>query len=127
VFVWYAALPPNSINSGDDLEHKFDEHFFSRDYELDLVDLASVQQKDDESVNDYIQRIWNTRNQCFQIQVKDQKLAGLAFNGLHPYLKEKLDSTQFFLLTQLHPWALAWLMKVEAKSRLIMMSVMTVV
>jgi hypothetical protein len=47
VFSWY---------SWDDLEHKFHKHFFSRDYELDLVDLASVQQENNESVKDYIQR-----------------------------------------------------------------------
>ena len=45
-FTWYVALPPNSISSLDDLEHMFHEHFFSRDYELDLVDLASLQQGD---------------------------------------------------------------------------------
>jgi hypothetical protein len=28
-FAWYAALPPNSINSWNDLESKFHEHFFS--------------------------------------------------------------------------------------------------
>ena len=31
---------------------------------------------------------------------------GLAFNGLRPYLKEKLDSTQFFSLVHLHQRAL---------------------
>jgi hypothetical protein len=41
-FAWYAALPPNSINSWNDLEIKFDEHLFFEDYELELVDLASV-------------------------------------------------------------------------------------
>jgi primase-polymerase (primpol)-like protein len=32
---------------------------------------------------------------------------GLAFNGLHSYLKEKIDGTRFFTLTQLHQWTLA--------------------
>jgi hypothetical protein len=41
-FAWYFVLPSNSINSWDDLEHKFHEHIISRDYELDFVDLASV-------------------------------------------------------------------------------------
>jgi hypothetical protein len=41
-FAWYAALPPNSINSWNDLESKFHEHLFSGEYELGLADLASV-------------------------------------------------------------------------------------
>jgi hypothetical protein len=41
-FAWYIALPPNSMNSWNDLESKFHEHFFSREYELGLADLASV-------------------------------------------------------------------------------------
>jgi hypothetical protein len=41
-FTWYATLPPNSILSWGDLEQKFHEHFFSRDYELDLVDLVAL-------------------------------------------------------------------------------------
>jgi hypothetical protein len=40
--VWYAALPPNSINSWEELERKFHEHFFSGEHELELPDLASI-------------------------------------------------------------------------------------
>jgi hypothetical protein len=29
-FAWYTALPPNSINSWNDLESKFHGHFFSQ-------------------------------------------------------------------------------------------------
>jgi hypothetical protein len=42
-FAWYIALPPNSINSWNDLESKFHDHFFFGEYELGLADLASVQ------------------------------------------------------------------------------------
>jgi hypothetical protein len=38
-FAWYVTLPPNSISSLGDLEQKFHDHFFSGDYEVDLVDL----------------------------------------------------------------------------------------
>jgi hypothetical protein len=55
-FAWYATLPPNFILSWGDLEQKIYDHFFSGDYELDLVDLVGLQQAKDESVNDYIQR-----------------------------------------------------------------------
>jgi hypothetical protein len=71
-FAWYAALPPNSINSWNELESKFHEHFFAREYEFGLADLASVRQGREESVNDYIQRFRDTRNRCFRIHVADK-------------------------------------------------------
>jgi hypothetical protein len=65
-FAWYATLPPNSILSWGDLEQNFLDHFFSGDYELDLVDLVALRQGKDESVNDYIRRFRDTRNRCFK-------------------------------------------------------------
>jgi hypothetical protein len=106
-FAWYATLPHNSINSWNDLESKFHEHFFSGEYELGLADLASVRRGREESVNDYIRRFRDTRNRCFRIHVTDKELARLAFNGLLSYLRDKLDGTQFFLIAQLHQRALA--------------------
>jgi inosine/xanthosine triphosphate pyrophosphatase family protein len=41
-FMWYTSLPANSINSWEELEHKFHEHFFLGEHELELADLASV-------------------------------------------------------------------------------------
>jgi hypothetical protein len=66
---------------------------FSREYELELADLASVRQGREESVNDYIRRFWDTINRCFWIHVEDKELAGLAFNMLLSYLRDKLDGT----------------------------------
>jgi hypothetical protein len=106
-FAWYATLSPNSILSWGDLEQNFHDHLFSSDYELDLVDLAALRQEKDELVNDYIQRFQDTRNQCFQIHLVEKQLAGLAFDGLRYYLKEKLEGVQFFTLAQLHQRALA--------------------
>jgi hypothetical protein len=103
-FAWYATLPPNSISSWG---QKFHDHFFSGDYELDLVDLVSLRQTKDESVNDYIRRFQDIRNRCFQIHLAEKQLAGLAFNGLRYYLKERLEDIQFFTLAQLHQRALA--------------------
>jgi hypothetical protein len=106
-FAWYATLPHNSIFSWRDLEQKFYDHFFSGDYELDLIDLAALRQGKDESVNDYIQRFRDTRNRCFQINLAEKQLVGLAFHGMRYYLKERLESIQFFTQCQLHQKALA--------------------
>jgi hypothetical protein len=107
-FAWYATLPPNSILSWGDLEQKFYDHFFSGDYGLDLVDLVALRQGKDKSVTYYIRRFRDTRNRCFQIQLAEKQLTGLAFNGLHYYLKERLEDIQFFTLAQLHQRALAY-------------------
>jgi hypothetical protein len=106
-FAWYATLPPNPILSWEDLEQKIHDHFFSGDYELDLVDLVALRQAKDESVNDYIRRFQDTRNRCFQIHLAEKQLAGLTFNDLRYYLKERLEGIQFFTLVQLHQRALA--------------------
>jgi hypothetical protein len=41
-FAWYTTLPPNSIYLWGDLEKKIHVHFFSKEYELDLIDLATL-------------------------------------------------------------------------------------
>jgi hypothetical protein len=53
-FTWYVVLPYNSISSWENIEHKFHEHFFYRAYELDLVDPTLLQQRNNESVIDYL-------------------------------------------------------------------------
>jgi hypothetical protein len=45
-----------------DLEKIIHDHFFSGDYVLDLVDLVALQQEKDESINEYIRRLQDTRN-----------------------------------------------------------------
>jgi hypothetical protein len=42
------------------------------------------------------------QNRSFRIHVADKELVGLGFNGLLSYLRDKLDSTQFFLIAHLH-------------------------
>jgi hypothetical protein len=51
-FAWYAPLPPNSIYSWGHLEQKLHDHFFSEEYELDLIDLVALRQGKDKSIND---------------------------------------------------------------------------
>jgi hypothetical protein len=49
-FPWFSSLAPNSIDSWDQLEQKFHDHFFSGIYQLKLIDLTSVRQNKEESV-----------------------------------------------------------------------------
>jgi predicted PolB exonuclease-like 3'-5' exonuclease len=79
-------LSPNSIDSWEQLERKFPDHFYSAKNELKLSDLTSVRQSHDESVNDYIRRFRDTKNQCFNLTISEKDMAYLAFNGLWSYL-----------------------------------------
>jgi hypothetical protein len=64
-FSWFSSLSPNSIDSWEQLEHKFRDHFYSLEKELKLSDLTSVRQSRDESINDYIGRFRDTKVNAF--------------------------------------------------------------
>jgi len=55
-FSWFSSLAPGSILNWNQLEHKFHDHFYSGEAEVQLLDLISVKQNRDESVLDYFQR-----------------------------------------------------------------------
>jgi hypothetical protein len=61
-FSWFSSLSPNSIDSWEQLDHKFHDHFYSPENELKLLDLTSIRQGCDESVNKYIRRFRDTKN-----------------------------------------------------------------
>jgi hypothetical protein len=61
-FAWFSSLAPNSIDSWDQLEQKFHDHFFSGSYQLKLTDLTSVRQNKQESVSNYLKRFKEVKN-----------------------------------------------------------------
>jgi hypothetical protein len=89
------------------LERKFYDHFYSPENELKLSDLTSVRQGRDESISDYIRRFRDTKNWCFNLTISKRDMADLAFNGLHSYLREKLDDHTFITFSQLQQKASA--------------------
>jgi hypothetical protein len=107
VFSWFSSLSPNSIDSWEQLERKFNDHFYSSENELKLSNLTSVRQGHDESVNNYIRRFRDTKNRCFNLTISEKDKVDLAFNDLHSYLREKLDGHTFITLFQLQQKALA--------------------
>jgi hypothetical protein len=82
-FSWFSSLLPNSIDSSEQLERKFHNHFYGPKNELNFLDLTSIRQGHDESVNDYIRRFRDTKNRCFNLTIRENNMADLAFNGLH--------------------------------------------
>jgi hypothetical protein len=65
-FAWFLSLAPNSIDSWNQLEQKFPDHFFSGDYQLKLTDLTSVKQGKDETVSNYLKRFKEVKKLLFQ-------------------------------------------------------------
>jgi hypothetical protein len=94
-FTWFTSLAPNSIFTWAQLKQKFHEYFYSGDTELRFSHLTSIKQKHNESVANYIRRFRDTRNRCFNLNISDKDLADLAYSGLSPHLKEKLESHVF--------------------------------
>jgi hypothetical protein len=99
-FTWFTSLAPNSIFTWAQLEQKFHEYFYSGDTELRLSHLTTVKQKHNEPIAEYIRRFRDTRNWCFNLNISDKDLAYLAYSGLTPHLKDKLESHVFSDISQ---------------------------
>jgi hypothetical protein len=99
-FTWFTSLTPNSIFTWAQLEQKFHEYFYSGDTELRLSHLTAVKQKQNESAAEYIKRFRDTRNKFFNLNISDKDLADLAYSGLTPHLKDKLESHIFSDVSQ---------------------------
>jgi hypothetical protein len=100
VFTWFTSLSPNSIFTSAQLEQKFHEYFYSGDTELRLSHLTAIKQKHNEHVAEYIRRFRDTRNHCFNLNISDKDLADLAYSGLTPHLRDKLESHVFSDVSQ---------------------------
>jgi hypothetical protein len=64
-----------------------------------------VRQTRDESVLDYFKQFKEIKNRCFNLTISEKDLADLAFQGMHSYLREKLDGHIYLSLTPLQQFA----------------------
>jgi hypothetical protein len=94
-FTWFTSLAPNSIFTCAQLEQKIYECFYYGDAELRLSHLTAIKQKHNEPIVDYIRRFRDTRIRCFNLNIFYKDLVDLAYSGLSPHLKEKLESRLF--------------------------------
>jgi hypothetical protein len=60
-FKWYSSLPPHSIETWNDMEEKFLNHFARTDLEISMVDLARLKQELGETADQFIMRFKRTR------------------------------------------------------------------
>jgi peptide methionine sulfoxide reductase MsrB len=97
-FSWFSSLSSNSIDSWEQLERKFHDHFYSLENELKLSDLTSVRKGHDELDKDYIRIFRNNKNRCINLMISEKDMA---FNGLCSYIREKPDGHTLITLSQL--------------------------
>jgi hypothetical protein len=100
VFTCFTSLASNSIFTWAQLKQKIHKYFYSVDTELRLSHLTTIKQRHNESAADYISRFRDTRNWCFNFNIFDKNLTDLAYSGLSPHLKEKLESHVFSDVSQ---------------------------
>jgi hypothetical protein len=54
-----------------------------------------LRQRNDESVESFMQRLRDVKNKCYSLVLDDRQLADLAFQGLLPHLKDRYASQEF--------------------------------
>jgi len=60
-----------------------------------------VKQRNDESVESFVQRLREVKNKCYSLVLDDRQLADLAFQGLLPHIRDKYASQEFESLSHL--------------------------
>jgi len=78
-FTWFISLPPNSVITWADLEKQFHKYFFSGVHEKKITNLVRLRQRNDESVESFVQRLREVKNKCYSLVLDDRQLADLAF------------------------------------------------
>jgi len=76
-FTWFVSLPSNSVITWADLEKQFYKYFFSAVHEKKMMN--RLRQRNDESVESFVQRLRDVKNKCYSLVLDDRQLADLAF------------------------------------------------
>jgi len=100
-FTWFISLPPNSVITWADLEKQFHKYFFSGVNEKKITDLVRLRQRNDESIESFVQRLRDFKSKCYSLVLDDRQLTYLAFQGLLPHIKDKYASQEFESLSHL--------------------------
>ena len=68
---------------------------------MKITDLVRLKQRNDESVESFVQRLREVKNKCYRLVLDDRQLADLAFQGLLPHIRDKYASQEFESLSHL--------------------------
>jgi hypothetical protein len=71
-FTWFISLPPNSIITWADREKQFHKYFFAGIHKKKLTDLVKLRHRNDESVENFIQRLRDVKNKCYNLVLDDR-------------------------------------------------------
>ncbi|KAM1543566.1 hypothetical protein ACFX1Z_013207 [Malus domestica] len=93
-FAWYINLPPNSIQSWEELVEKFHKQFYRSGMEMSISSLARTSQASDESPMDYLTRFKSAKNWC-RVLLPEVEFVRLALNGLNVEYKNKFLRANF--------------------------------
>jgi len=79
----------------------FHKYFFSGVHGKKITDLVKFKQRNDESVESFVQRIREVKNKYYSLVLDDWQLADFAFQGLLPHIRDKYASKEFESLSHL--------------------------
>ena len=57
--------------------------------------MVRLKQRNDESVESFVQRLREVKNKCYSLVLDGRQLADLAFQGLLPHIRDKYASQEF--------------------------------
>ena len=66
-FTWFISFPPNSVITWADLEKQFHKYFLSGVHENKITDFVTLKQRNDESVESFVQRLPEVKNKCYSL------------------------------------------------------------
>jgi hypothetical protein len=99
-FKLYSSLPPHSIQTWNDMEEKFINHFTRTDLGISMANLARLKQELGETTDQFIMRFKRTRLRC-QTQLPKSEHIRFAINGLNFELRKKFEGVNFYDLFDL--------------------------
>jgi hypothetical protein len=99
-FKWYSSLPPHSIETWNDMEEKFLNHFARTNLGISMADLARLKQELGETADQFIMRFKRTRLRC-QTQLPESEHIRFVVNGLNFELRKKFEGVNLYDLFDL--------------------------
>nr|GFB64168.1 reverse transcriptase domain-containing protein [Tanacetum cinerariifolium] len=84
--VWFDDLPPESINSYDDLKKAFLENYLQqKKYIKDPIELHNIKQRDEESTEDFVRR-YKLESRDVKVALECMKISGFVHGITNPKL-----------------------------------------
>jgi hypothetical protein len=84
-FRWYSGLMPESIRTWEKMQDVFISNFFSSERDVSIKELASIRQRENESVEEFISR-WKDLAASCQHSLQESEQVELCLEGMRPEL-----------------------------------------